>query len=119
MCEFLFRFNLLHFDLHLPAYFEQVHPIYPFLNRTLFEERAFNAQLAHQFESDKSWSALYHAVLAIGCQYHDCGSFEPGKGLAWKYFEIIFSLCPDLLISKASLTTVQALTAMVSIIALI
>ncbi|KAB2574735.1 Sphingolipid C9-methyltransferase 2 [Lasiodiplodia theobromae] len=78
----------------------------------MFEDRAFSPQLAHQLATDKSWSALYHAVLAIGSQYHNRGGFEPGKSQAWKYFEITFSLCPDLLIFKASLTTVQALTAM-------
>ncbi|KKY15470.1 putative fungal specific transcription factor [Diplodia seriata] len=80
--------------------------------RKPFEDRAFSPQLTHQLVTDKSWSALYHAVLAIGSQYHGRGSFEPGKGQAWKYFEVTLSLCPDLLIFKANLTTVQALTAM-------
>ncbi|KAL1636658.1 hypothetical protein SLS58_009712 [Diplodia intermedia] len=80
--------------------------------RKPFEDRAFSPQLTHHLVTDKSWSALYHAVLAIGSQYHDCGSFEPGKGQAWRYFEVALSLCPDLLIFKANLTTVQALTAM-------
>ncbi|OJD30283.1 fungal specific transcription factor domain containing protein [Diplodia corticola] len=97
---------------YIQSYFEQVHPLYPFLDRKTFEDRVFSPQLTHELATDKSWSALYHAVLAIGSQYHDGGSFVPGKGQAWRYFEVTFSLCPDLLIFKANLTTVQALTAM-------
>ncbi|KAI9834090.1 MAG: hypothetical protein M1819_003375 [Sarea resinae] len=94
------------------AYFHQMHPIYPFLDRRSFEERAFNPGLANMLANDKAWCALYHAVLAIGSQYCDGGSFEPGKGQAWDFFEVALSLFPDLLLPRGSLMIVQAVTAM-------
>ncbi|PSS23173.1 hypothetical protein M430DRAFT_135842 [Amorphotheca resinae ATCC 22711] len=98
-------------ELYIKAYFEHVHPIYPFLDQEAFQTRASSLQHS-QVPTDKAWPALYHAVLALGCQYHDGGSFEPWRGEAWRYFEVSLSLAPDLLIIKPSLMTVQAFTAM-------
>ncbi|KAE8331069.1 cytochrome P450 [Aspergillus sergii] len=94
------------------VYFKRIHPMYPFLDRQSFEETAFSATLAQTLESTPAFSALYHAVLALGCQYHDGGSFDPGKGKAWKFFQMSLGLMVDILVPRESLLSLQALTAM-------
>ncbi|KAB8273783.1 cytochrome P450 [Aspergillus minisclerotigenes] len=94
------------------VYFKRIHPMYPFLDRQSFEETAFSATLAQTLESTPAFSALYHAVLALGCQYHDGGSFDPGKGKAWKFFQMSLGLMIDILVPRESLLSLQALTAM-------
>ncbi|KKA16524.1 Fungal specific transcription factor [Rasamsonia emersonii CBS 393.64] len=89
------------------AYFEQVHPVYPFLDRASFEQKVFGQAFSPSSVTDPAWSALYHAVLAIGCQYNDGGSFDPGNGQAWSLFEIALSHFQDILMTKGSLTAVQ------------
>ncbi|KAE8131080.1 cytochrome P450 [Aspergillus pseudotamarii] len=93
-------------------YFKRIHPMYPFLDRQSFEETAFSATLTQTLETTPAFSALYHAVLALGCQYHDGGSFDPGKGKAWKFFQMSLGLMADILVPRESLLSLQALTAM-------
>ncbi|KAL1961697.1 hypothetical protein VTN77DRAFT_1301 [Rasamsonia byssochlamydoides] len=93
------------------SYFEQVHPVYPFLDKEAFERKVHQQTLSPS-SADKVWSALYHTVLAIGCQYNDGGSFDPGNGQAWSLFKIALSCFQDILMTKGSLMAVQALTAM-------
>jgi hypothetical protein len=97
---------------YVASYFEQVHPIYPFLERRKFELSAFGSQSEQLLANDKAWSALYYTVLAIGCQYHDEGCFQPGTRLAWRFFSIALALFPDLMIKRGSLTSAQAIAAM-------
>ncbi|KAI9045442.1 Zn(II)2Cys6 transcription factor [Aspergillus affinis] len=94
------------------AYFRHVHSIYPFLDKQRFERTAFGPDIARKLSSDAAFSALYHAVLALGCQYRDGGSFDPGKGKAWKLFQISLGLMADILAPEESLLKLQALTAM-------
>ncbi|OHF02489.1 hypothetical protein CORC01_02184 [Colletotrichum orchidophilum] len=61
----------------------------------------------------KSWICLYHSVLALGCQYDGGGSFESGKGDAWKFFSIALANFTDLMMLPDTLTTFQAVVAMV------
>jgi hypothetical protein len=89
------------------AYFDQVHPIYPFLDRQAFEKKAFELPPHSPTNVHEAWSALYYTVLAIGCQYHEGGSFDPGSGTAWKLFEFALSYFPDIIMRKGSLTAVQ------------
>lgn len=90
-----------------PAYFEHIHPIYPFLDQVSFEERVSSPD-AHASEStQKTWLVLYHAVLSLGCMYHNGGSFQPAHGLAWNYFRTSVSHFQDLLLCKASLLKAQ------------
>jgi hypothetical protein len=96
----------------MPAYFENVHPIHPFLDRQQIESIALGPGLEHKLASDKAWSVLFYAILALGSQYHDGGSFHPANNVAWRFFFTALALFPDLLITKASLTVVQAITAM-------
>ncbi|KAJ6028138.1 hypothetical protein N7540_003714 [Penicillium herquei] len=93
------------------AYFEHVHPIYPFLHRNEFEEKALNQQCLAFCQESASFSALYHAVLALGCQHRGMGSFQPGRGIAWKLFQVAYSHFPKIIASKQTLAHAQAIFA--------
>ncbi|KAF8847337.1 hypothetical protein BDZ45DRAFT_637155 [Acephala macrosclerotiorum] len=97
---------------YIKAYFVHVHPLYPFLDREDFEEKASNADQIGFLEGSPPFSALYHSVLALGCQYQDGGAFDPGKGMAWKLFQTSLGLLSDILVPKEALVNVQAITAM-------
>ncbi|KAJ5903501.1 hypothetical protein N7504_005884 [Penicillium tannophilum] len=97
---------------HIYAYFEMVHPIYPFLCAETFQQQASSQNLLNVLATDRAWAALYYAVVAIGCQYNDGGSFEAGIGEAWTYFDRSLSHFQDILLCRGSLTAVQALMAM-------
>ncbi|KAE8354945.1 fungal-specific transcription factor domain-containing protein [Aspergillus coremiiformis] len=99
-------------QVYVDVYFTRIHPMYPFLHRQSFEETAFASSLPQTLESNPAFSALYHAVLALGCQYHDGGTFDPGKGKAWKFFQMSLGLMADMLVPRESLLNLQALTAM-------
>lgn len=99
-------------SLTQPAYFEHIDPLHPFLERHSFESIAFSPHLSKELASDKSWSALFYAVLALGSQYHDGGSYQPSKNGSWRFFATALAIFPDLLITRTTLNTVQALTAM-------
>jgi len=92
------------------AFFEHVHPIYPFLDQATFEGRTSSTQLEASDSTHETWLALYHTVLSLGCMYHGGGSFEPEKGLAWHYFRLSFRHFQDVLICKASLLKAQVST---------
>ncbi|KAI4601528.1 hypothetical protein KJ359_011658 [Pestalotiopsis sp. 9143b] len=104
--------NLIEANAWIQSYFERVHPFYPFLDRKDFESRAFNTNLPTSLVQDKAWSALYHAVLALGCQANGGGSFEPGKGEAWRLFSVSLGLFPDLITLPDSLAVLNAMAAM-------
>ncbi|KAH7058614.1 fungal-specific transcription factor domain-containing protein [Macrophomina phaseolina] len=94
------------------AYFDNVHPIYPFLNEHLFEQKAFGPHLGSFLARDPTWAALYYTVLALGCQYHGGGEFVPGRGKAWEFFSVALSLLPQFMLFGRSLANAQALVAM-------
>jgi hypothetical protein len=94
------------------AYFKHIDPIHPFLDRQQFESVALSSCLGEKLANDKSWSALFYAVLALGSQYHDGGSYQPTKSESWRFFATALAIFPDLLITRTTLNTVQALTAM-------
>jgi hypothetical protein len=89
------------------AYFEMVHPLYPFLCAETFQRQAAAPALLHVLATDRAWAALYYAVVAIGCQYNDGGSFEAGVGEAWTYFERSLSCFQEMILCRGSLTAVQ------------
>lgn len=84
-----------------------VHPLYPFLCATTFQRQATSPDLLHFLATDKTFAALFYAVVAIGCQYNDGGSYEAGVGEAWSYFERSLSYFQDLIFFRGSLTAVQ------------
>jgi hypothetical protein len=57
--------------------------------------------------TDKTFAALYYAVVAIGCQHNEGGSFEAGIGDSWSYFERSLSYFQDLIFARGSLMAVQ------------
>jgi hypothetical protein len=88
------------------AYFENIHPMYPFLNRKTFEEKALSPEIESLLETNIAWSALYHSVLALGSQFHD-KDFSPGKGLPWQLFKLALGMMPNLVGPDATLLNVQ------------
>ncbi|KIX02714.1 uncharacterized protein Z518_08656 [Rhinocladiella mackenziei CBS 650.93] len=96
---------------YINAYFDEVHPLYPFLDRKEFEEKARQPQLSEFLKLNAPFSALYHSVLALGCQFREEGAFDPGKGKAWTYFQIALGLLPELMIPQETLTGVQSIFA--------
>ncbi|OKL57267.1 hypothetical protein UA08_07601 [Talaromyces atroroseus] len=97
---------------YIATYFRKLHPLSPFLDRQSFEEMALGPGISELLAKSAAFNALYHTVLALGCQYIDGGSFDPGEGKAWKYFQIALGLFPKLLVPIDGLVHVQALTAM-------
>lgn len=84
-----------------------MHPFYPFLDRKEFEEKALGPAHSQILSSSCAFSALYHAILALGCQYHDGGAFDPGNGRAWKLFQVSLGLVSEILIPREALTSLQ------------
>ncbi|KAF3810886.1 Aurofusarin cluster transcription factor aurR2 [Colletotrichum gloeosporioides] len=93
-------------------YFERVHPVFPFLDKALFEATVNGPNFLTLLERSKPWSCLYHTILALGSQYADGGTFEAGKGESWRLFSVALGGFSDLLLLPDSLTILQALTAM-------
>ncbi|KAJ5634736.1 hypothetical protein N7528_002578 [Penicillium herquei] len=92
---------------YIAAYFLKVHPLSPFLDRDSFERKALGPDTSTLLVKSAPFNALYHAVLALGCQFVDGGSFDQGKGKAWKYFEIALGLLPQILIPVEGLVHAQ------------
>ncbi|CAG8905862.1 unnamed protein product [Penicillium egyptiacum] len=98
--------------LYIDSYFQQLHPIYPFLDRKEFEDKVFAPNRSETMSSSCAFSALYHTVLALGCQYHEGGTFDPGNGRVWKLFQVSLGLVSEILIPREALMSLQALVAM-------
>jgi hypothetical protein len=92
---------------YIKAYFAFVHPLYPFLDRSDFEARAFAPALANVLQEQPSFSVLYHTILALGCQYVRDWSFDPGKGRVWQLYQVSQRLIPHVLLPPDSLTNLQ------------
>ncbi|EER38851.1 conserved hypothetical protein [Histoplasma capsulatum H143] len=99
-------------DTYIKAYFENLHPLYPFLDRQEFSSHVLELRTQDTENTNKALSALYHAVLALGSQYHNNGSFVLGSGKSWGLFQICLGHLPDLIVPAYSLVKLQALTAM-------
>jgi hypothetical protein len=91
---------------YISAYFEHVHPVYPFLDRKDFEQMASDANLAGKLDSRPAFSALYHAVLALGCQYVGDCPFD-SRGKPWQLFHVSLKLLPHILLPPDSLVDLQ------------
>ncbi|KAJ0423526.1 fungal-specific transcription factor domain-containing protein [Aspergillus carlsbadensis] len=96
----------------IDAFFTNLHPIYPFLDRAEFEAQALSTTLLGHLDRHPTFSALYYAVLALGSQFHSNGTFEPGKGRSWALFQVALSHMTDIILPRESIESVQALTAM-------
>ncbi|KAL2869162.1 transcription factor domain-containing protein [Aspergillus lucknowensis] len=100
--------------LYIDSYFHQLHPIYPFLDRKEFEDKAFGPHLSEVLNTSCAFSALYHTILALACQYHEGGTFDPGNGRAWKLFQVSLGLVSDILIPREGLLSLQSIFALTS-----
>ncbi|RAL02610.1 fungal specific transcription factor domain-containing protein [Aspergillus ibericus CBS 121593] len=92
---------------YIAAYFQMLDPLSPFLDRGKFEQQAFGPQLPELLVNSAAFSALYHTVLALGCQYAEAGSFAPHQGKAWEYFQVALGLFPEILVPPGRLVNVQ------------
>jgi len=81
--------------------------MFPFLDRAVFEERAFSSSLPQYLSENKEWCVLYYAVMAIGSLYHDHGSFSSFSGTSWWIFRVALSLFPRLVFGKRGLVSAQ------------
>lgn len=73
---------------------------------------AYGPNFPGRLATNKAMYALYHAVVALGCQAGSGGRFEPGKGRAWQFLSRALAIFPDLLALPDSLDVLQAMTAM-------
>jgi hypothetical protein len=74
--------------------------VYPFLDQLDFRNRALGPNIRELLKANPAFSALYHTVLALGCQYHEGGTWELGKGEAWKLFQVALGLIADILLPR-------------------
>ncbi|KAJ5971186.1 uncharacterized protein N7479_001104, partial [Penicillium vulpinum] len=89
------------------SYFDHVHRLYPLLDRIEFEKIALAPTLPGYLTVNLAFSALYHTVLALGCQYTGEGSFNPGKGRTWKFDQVVLGLLPEILVPTERITNLQ------------
>lgn len=108
--EVAFDFGLIDSPIWLIfklAYFDFVHPIYPILEKGDFEQRVHPSQLQHSLAASVPFFTLYHTVLALGCQYEEGGTFDPGKGMSWKLFQVALGQILEIITPKERLVHVQ------------
>ncbi|KAG6036177.1 hypothetical protein E4U41_005754 [Claviceps citrina] len=86
--------------------------VYPFLDRADFTSRTLSHDDSGSVLEDRVFSALYHSVLALGSQYVDGGTFQPGHGTTWDLFQTALGHVADVIVPKETLENLQALTAM-------
>ncbi|KAH7216959.1 uncharacterized protein BKA55DRAFT_697668 [Fusarium redolens] len=94
----------------ITTYYEQVHPLFPHLDRETFDSTIASPNLSTILLNDPAFSALYHSVLALGSLHDGGGSFEPGKGKAWELLSVALARVPNLPRAKNSLVALQAIT---------
>ncbi|KZL78303.1 fungal specific transcription, partial [Colletotrichum tofieldiae] len=92
---------------YVQAYFDNLHAVYPFLNKVEFNKRVSDPNLNSFLAKSPSFSALYHAVLALGCQYHGGSTFDPGNGEAWELFQVSLGLLSDVLAAREPFLSLQ------------
>lgn len=87
--------------------YQQLHPIYPFPDRKELEDKVFGPSRSEPLSTSCAFSALYHTVLALRCQYHEGGTFDTGNGRVWKLFQLYLGLVSDILIPREALMGLQ------------
>ncbi|KAF5603179.1 uncharacterized protein FSUBG_7403 [Fusarium subglutinans] len=95
---------------YIAIYYDQVHPLFPHLDRESFDSTITSPDFSTILVNDTAFSALYHSVLALGSLHDGGGSFEPGKGKAWELLSVALAKVPDLPKAKNSLVALQAIT---------
>lgn len=77
------------------------------LDKESFQREASGPGLQQLLSTSPPFSALYHTVLALGCQYEEGGAFDPGKGKSWRLFQIALGLISDILVPRETIVHVQ------------
>jgi hypothetical protein len=106
-CKLRFIMPRSAFSQSLLGFFDEVHQLYPFLDRRAFEIAATSNDLEHRLASDHAWAATYYAVLSIGISYERTGSFAAFEGPSWATFRRAMRLFPYLIIARPSLYVLQ------------
>lgn len=91
----------------LVAYFTDLHPVYPFLDRDEFEAEASSPDLEDGLSQNPAFSALYHSILALGSHLLQGGSFQAGEGRSWELFQVAQSHMTDIILPHESIESVQ------------
>lgn len=86
--------------------------MFPLLDREAFERTVLDEGLSSTLRRNKAWVCLYHSILAIGSQFDNRGSFEPGYGQSWDLFSVALASFADLILQPDSLIALQATAAM-------
>lgn len=94
------------------AFFDEIYPVYPFLDRQAFNGVALGPDLEDKLRTDHSWALLYCTILSLGILSRDGGSFNPLEGHAWKLFVLVMRSFSSLLFAPKSLLVAQTLAAM-------
>jgi hypothetical protein len=118
----VYKWALLDVDAPL-AYFEQsLEATLGFIHRPTFE-----ARLRSQIEcetsdaQDSAWYALQNIVYAYGCRIvggrdNSENAWRNAQTIAWQYFENAFAVHTELVYSQSTVSAVEALLAMVSLL---
>ncbi|KIW44411.1 uncharacterized protein PV06_02883 [Exophiala oligosperma] len=97
---------------HIRCYFDHIHPLFPFLMKAEFEQQVLDHHSEEALSKNTPLFALYNAMLTIGSQLNGHGSFEPGEGASWQFFQLSLSRLGELIASRPGVLSVQALLAM-------
>ncbi|KIV97399.1 hypothetical protein PV10_01154 [Exophiala mesophila] len=97
---------------YIDAFFAEIYPIYPFLDKQAFQDAALGPLATEKLRNDKSWALLYCTILSLGILAREQGSFQPMQGSSWKLFSYILGSFCDVLFARKSLLIAQTLTAM-------
>lgn len=86
------------------------------VHRQTFESQLEGHLAGSAGDLELAWHTLRYTILATGSRIHlsQTPSFHQANQIAWRYFENALALHTQTLLFKASLTSVQALTVMVS-----
>jgi len=94
----------------IDAFFENIHPVYPFLDQEEFNWIALGPFLDDYLRLNPPFSALYHTVLALGGHFFHGGGYVHGDGVVWGLFQVALGFFPDVIQPPLSLTKLQVRT---------
>lgn len=89
------------------AFFTDIWPIYPFVDRIRFQELMNHPNFHDMPQHDPAFAALYYTMISLGVLSRDGGSFEPMEGPAWRIFALLMRSFNRILFSKKSLVLAQ------------
>jgi hypothetical protein len=94
-------------ETYIKAYFEYVHPQFPFLDRKSFEQKAADPGMSEYLAVNRPFAALYHVVLALGCQYVHDKTLDPVNVESWKFASVSLGLLPHVLLPRETMVNLQ------------